>query len=88
MDNKVGNSKIPQYQMTGGLICLLGENLWLCFKVWILQTLNAGIDDSTDDQYFGNDYEPEHHDNDDDRTEKSDVNEIIDIIVEISCKDV
>ena len=48
MDNKVGNSKIPQYQMTGGLICKIGEILLICFKVWILQTLNAGIEDSTD----------------------------------------
>ena len=74
--------------MTGGSICVIGEILLICFKVWILQTLNAGIEDSADDQYFGNDNEPEHHDNDDDWTEKSDVNEIIDIIVEISFKDV
>ena len=84
MDNKVGNSKIPQYQMTGGLICVIGEILLIYFKVWILQTLNTSIDDGTDDQYLGNDNEPEHHHNNDDRTEKTDVYEIVDIIVEIS----
>ena len=66
MVNKVGNSKIPQYQMTGGLICVIGEILLICFKVWILQTLDTCIDDGTDDQYLGNDNEPEHHNNDDD----------------------
>ena len=74
--------------MTGGLICLIGEILLICFKVWILQALNTGIDNSTDDQYLCNDNEPEHHHNNDDRTEKSDVDEIVDIIVEISCKDI
>ena len=73
--------------MTGGLICLLIKNLFVDLKVWILQTLNAGIEDSADDQYFGNDNEPEHHDNDDDWTEKSDVNEVVDIVIEISWKD-
>ena len=74
--------------MTGGSICVIGEILLICFKAWILQALNTSIDDGTDDQYLGNDNEPEHHHNDDDWTEKSDVNEIIDIIVEIGCKDV
>ena len=48
MDNKVENSKIPQYQMTGGLICLIGEILLICFKVWVFKALNTGIDDSAD----------------------------------------
>ena len=52
--------------MTGGLICVIGEILLICFKVWILQTLDTCIDDGTDDQYLGNDNEPEHHNNDDD----------------------
>ena len=53
-------------------------------EVWILKALNTGIDHCTDNQYLGNDNKPEHHDNDDDGTEKSNVNEIVDIIVEIS----
>ena len=69
-------------------ICLISKKLLICFKVWILQALNTSIDDGTDDQYLGNDNEPEHYHNNDDRTEKSDVDEIVDIIVEIGCKDV
>ena len=74
--------------MTGGLIYFIDKKLLICFKVWILQTLNTSIDDCTDNQYLGNDNEPEHYNNNDDRTEKSDVDEIVDIIVEIGCKDV
>ena len=49
------------------------KKLMICFKVWILQTLHTSINHCTKNQYLSNQNEPEHHDDYDNRTEKTDV---------------
>ena len=42
-------------------------------KARIFQTLNTGIDNCSDNQNLSNKNKPEHHDYNDDGTEKSDI---------------
>ena len=57
-------------------------------KARIFQTLNTGIDHRADNQNLSNENKPEHHDNHHDGTEKTDVHEVINIIVDIDWKNI
>ena len=52
-------------------------------KARIFQTLDTGIDNRADNQNLSNENKPEHHDYHDDGTKKTDVHDVIDIIVNI-----
>ena len=58
------------------------------FKGWIFQTLNTGIDNCPDNQNLCNKNKPKHHDYHDNGTEKSDINQMIDITIDINRKDI
>ena len=57
-------------------------------KARIFQTLNTGIDNRADNQNLSDENKPEHHNHNDNRTEKTDVHYVIDIIVDIDWKDI
>lgn len=52
------------------------------------QALNTGIENRSDNQNFSDENKPEHHDHYDDRTEETNVHEVINIVVDIDWKDI
>lgn len=55
----------------------------VCSQALIFQALHTGIDHRADNQNLSDENKPEHHDHHDNGTEKTDVHEVIDIIVDI-----